>query len=172
MDTRSGSLPQILVVGKDGKDKKKKDLADQVWKHLRESVGSSLRNRGLLLYYWIMAMMDNSLLQSYGSMDYFPQASIKVQAFTAEDMKCGCSNSKNDSLGWKPSITAAGAGPEPQQQCKVDDKELSTENRQGRHRMYPHPKTIDHIARRTIFRGAAVQAVIWGIQGLRGLFSG
>lgn len=170
MDIRSGSLPQIQVVDEDGQVKK--CLADQVWVHLQESVGSSLRNRGLLLYYWIMAMMDNSLLESYGSMDYFPQASIKVQAFTAEDMKCGCSNSKNDSNGWKPSISADGAVPKPEQLCTVDDKELSTENRQGRHRMYPHPKTIDHIARRTIYRGAGVQAVIWGIQGLRGLFSG
>eukprot|EP00752_Nemacystus_decipiens_P004854 g4417.t1 len=170
---RSGHLPEIEVNDKDGhENKSKKHFADQVWTHLMDTVGSSLRNRGLLLYYWIMAMMDNSLLQSYSSMDYFPQASIKVQAFTAEDMTRGCSNSRNDSLGWKPSITADGAGPRPQQQCEVDDEELSTNNRQGRHRLYPHPKTIDHIARRTIFRGAGVQAVIWGIQGLRGLFSG
>lgn len=58
------------------------------------------------------------------------------------------------------------------QECTVDNVELSTKVTEGRHRMYPHPKVLDHVARRTIFRGAAVQAVIWGIQGLRGLFSG
>ena len=160
----SGKLPQIKV----GKE----DFAASVWGHMRHNVSATVRNRGLLLYYWSMAMLDNAMLQPYDSMDYFPQASIKVRTFTAAEFKFGCSNRNKDGSTWVPSVTSPGAGPEPRQTCEVDDVELSAKDAQGRHRLYPHPKTIDHIARRTIFRGAAVQSVIWAIQGMRGLFSG
>lgn len=160
----SGNLPQI----KEGKE----EFAASVWKHMRENMGSTVRNRGLLLYYWCMAMLDNAMLQPYDTMDYFPQASIKVRTFTAEEFKFGCSNMNKIGSSWVPSVTSPGAGPEPLQECEVADVELSAKKTYGRHRLYPHPKTIDHIARRTIFRGAAVQSVIWAIQGMRGLFSG
>ena len=164
MGISSGNLPQI----KKGNEK----FAASVWEHMRNNVGTTVRNRGLLLYYWCMAMLDNAMLQPYDTMDYFPQASIKVRAFTAKDFKFGCSNSNRDAFTWVPSITSPGAGPEPLQECEIADVELAAKSAQGRHRLYPHPKTIDHMARRTIFRGAAVQAVIWAIQAMRGLFSG
>lgn len=135
-------------------------------------MGTAVRNRGLLLYYWVMAMMDNAMLQSYDSFDFFPQAAVKLQAFSAEDFKKGCSNPDREAFTWKPSITAHGAYPKPRFECVVDEKEMSTKHPEGRHRMYPHPKVLDHVARRTIYRGAAVQCVIWGIQGMRGFFSG
>ena len=160
----SGNLPQIK--------KGKEAFAASVWKHMQDNVGGTVRNRGLLLYYWCMAMLDNAMLQPYDTMDYFPQASIKVRAFTAEEFKFGCSNSNRAGSTWAPSVTSPGAGPKPLQECAVYDGELSAKSAQGRHRLYPHPKTIDHIARRTIFRGATVQSVIWAIQGMRGLFSG
>lgn len=53
----SGNLSQL----REGK----KQFADSVWEHMRENVGTTVRNRGLLLYYWCMAMMDNAMLESY-----------------------------------------------------------------------------------------------------------
>ena len=117
-------------------------------------------------------MMDNAMLQPYDSYDFFPQAAVKLQAFSAEDFKHGCSSFNRDAFTWKPSIMANSAHPKPRYECVVDEREMSTKDPDGRHRMYPHPKVLDHVARRTIFRGATVQSAIWGIQGLRGLFSG
>lgn len=160
-------LPQIK------EEREKQEFAASVWAHLRENVGTTVRNRGLLLYYWVMAMMDNAVLKSYDSFDFFPQANIKVQAFSAQDFKVGCSTiDDNAAYSWKPSVPAPHAHPEPLQQCTVGGNELAANPAEGRHRLYPHPKVLDHMARRTIFRGAAVQSVIWGIQGLRGLVSG
>ena len=119
-------------------------------------------------------MMDNSMLQQqYDSLDFFPQAAVKLQAFSAEDFKHGCSSTtRGGTYTWKPSIVARDAHPMPRHQCTVDVREMSAINPQGRHRMYPHPKVLDHVARRTIYRGTIIQSVIWGLQGLRGLFSG
>ena len=162
----SGQLPEI----KDNPEKQA--FAANVWKYLEANVGTTVRNRGLLLYYWIMAMMDNSMLQHYDSFDFFPQAAVKLQAFSAEDFKRGCSNVNRDTYTMKPSITAADAHPMPQHGCMVVRTETKAKNPKGRHRLYPHPKVLDHVARRTIFRGIFTQSVIWGVQGLRGLFSG
>jgi len=87
----------------------------KVWEHLRRNVGTTVRNRGLLLYYWCMAMMDNAMLESYGSFDYFPQASVKVQAFKPEDFKFGCSNLDRGAESWLPSVTAQNSHPRPLQ---------------------------------------------------------
>lgn len=118
-----------------------------------------------------MAMLDNAVLQPYETMDYFPQASIKVRAFTAEDFIFGCSQSRGTET-WLPAVMAPGAIPSPLQLCEVDDVQLMTTSVEGRNALYPHPKTVDHVARRMVYRGAAVQAVIWGFQAMRSVVSG
>lgn len=111
MRVSSGNLPQVR--------ESKKEFATSVWEYLRENVGTTVRNRGLLLYYWCMAMMDNAMLESYDSFDFFPQSSVKVEMFEPEDFKMGCSNLTRDAETWKPAITARNAHPKPRQVMRM-----------------------------------------------------
>lgn len=114
--------------------------------------------------------MDNSMLQHYDSFEFFPQAAVKLQAFSAEDFKRGCSNVNRETYTMKPPVTAA--NPMPQHGCAVDHTEMEAKNPKGRHRLFPYPNVLDHVARQTIFRGTLTQSMIWDVQGLQGLFSG
>lgn len=172
--SRSGNLPEVR------QDEGKKQFASRAWASTMKNMSTNVRNRGLLLYYWCMAMMDNGALEHYKNFDFFPQASVKLQAFSTENIRFGCSGIVHDGntswiperKTWKPSVTIQGSGSTPLQMCEVDTEELKVSNSGLKHRLYPHPKVVDHVARRILFRGAFVQVVIWSVQGLRGLFSG
>lgn len=153
----------------------KRRIADEAWATMVSKTNSALRNRGLILYFWVAAMMDCGLLKdgSYKDNDFFPQASIRVMPYTQADLLSGCSDMKSGKAStMKPAVLAGHAVPRNTTVVSHEEKELKAKHPEGRHKSYPHPKALDHVVRRTIWRGAIVQTVIWSVQGLRGLFAG
>lgn len=152
--SRAASLPQV--------DPAKQQFATKAWTSVRNGMGTNLQNRGFVIYFYIMAMMDTSMLQNGNyKYDVFPQISIKVLAYSVKYLLGGCSAERGETYTQRPAVEPPGVGPGAMPgMCKASKKEVRAEDTRGRHGLFPHPKVMDHVERRTIFRGAVFQTVI------------